>query len=521
MRTKSTVINSMFAITSYIILFFGPFFVIPLVKNYIGTDILGLEKTFIDMVYFARLGTIYGVYKLYKPISNNDINKITIFLSFYRKILTFAAILIIFVGLLFVPFIPNLIKTVDSSKLFLNPQIIYVLYLLDVSLTYLFGHKRAMIIADQKNYITTLCRTICRVLMFFCQALVIYFFRSFSIYVIIKLCSTFLESMLINFQYKKLYGHIPTKTLTKMSKSDKSDLLNTLKSVLCHKFSYEAFFSVSTIIVMTCINATATGVYYAYIQLTTGLLTITSHVFNSVTSSFGNYLAEKKPEDTYRIYRKIYFLNFYLFSFFSVLVICTASIFINIWVGEDVVLPLFTVALLTLYFYVLGMKQSINMAKFSAGIFKQDRYLAILEPILNLFLSYKFSAVWGLNGVILASIFTILLISFWTQPYLVYKNAFKRSCIFYYKKYIIYFGLTLFECTLSYILCRAFSDFNLYSRLFINLFICISIPNLINCLLFKNTEEFIYFKNLLKNMLRLEHFKVKFLKEERNILEEK
>ena len=78
MRTKNSIINVLFAVFSYIILFFGPFFVIPFIKNYIGTDFLGLEKTFIDVVYFVRLGTIYGDYKLYKPLANKDIPKITV-----------------------------------------------------------------------------------------------------------------------------------------------------------------------------------------------------------------------------------------------------------------------------------------------------------------------------------------------------------------------------------------------------------------------------------------------------------
>lgn len=519
MRTKNSIINILFAVFSYIILFFGPFFVIPFIKNYIGTDVLGLEKTFIDVVYFARLGTIYGVYKLYKPIANNDIPKITVFLSFYKKLLTFAAFFVISLGFIFIPFVPQIVRTVDSSKLLLNPQIIFLLYVLDVALTYLFGHKRAMIIADQKNYITVLCRVVCRVLMYSFQAFVVYFFRSFSLYVIIKVFSTFLESIFINLYYKKFYGHIPTKTDLKMLESDKLDLFRTLKAVLCHKYSYEAIFSGTVLIMTGFLSATVTGMYYPYAQIASGLITINAHVFNAVVSSFGNYLVEKKPSEAYQIYKKIYFFNFWIFSFFSTVIICVSSIFVSIWVGIDSLLPLKTIVLIAIYFYFLGMRQSIAMAKSSAGLFQPDKYFAILEPILNIFLAWLFVGELGINGILLANIATSFLIPFWTQPYLVYKNIFKKSCIFYYKKYIMYFLLMAFECTLSCFMCSFLVKCDIYLRLFFNMFICLILPNLINYFIFKNTDEFNYLKNLLLKIIKNKFF-IK-LKGEKNAFEKK
>lgn len=501
MRTKNSIINGLFAVFSYIILFFGPFFVIPLVKKHIGTDVLGLEKTFIDVVYFVRLGMIYGVYKLYKPISENNITAITIFLSFYRKLLKFAGLLIFFLGLIAVPFVPTLVKTVDTSKIFFDVRLIFMLYVLDVSLTYLFGHKRAMIIADQKNYITTISRTICRVAMFLLQAVAICFFKSFSLYVVIKVGSTLCESLLINFYYNKFYSHIPTKTNLKMSKSDTLDIFKTLKAVLCHKFSYEALFSVSTFVMTTQLTATVTGIYYPYAQIASGLITITAHAFNAVTSSFGNYLTEKSPDESYKIYQKIYFLNFLIFSVFSSTLVCISSTFVELWVGSDSILPLGTLVLVAIYFYCLGLRQSISMVKSSAGIFYPDRYLVILEPIVNFILAWNFAKVWGINGILIANILTMLILPFWTQPVLVYKNVFRKSAHLYYKKYALYFCLTALECTLSYALCSTVVYDNLL-KFPIYLLICLTVPTIINCIIFKRSDELWYLKNLLNRFFK-------------------
>lgn len=510
MRTRNSIVNSIFAVISYIILFFGPFIIIPLIKKHIGTDVLGLEKTFVDIVYFIRLGIIYGIYKLYKPIAEKNIKSITIFLSFYRKLLAFAGIFIFILGLICLPFVPKITESVDNSKLFFNVQTIFMLYVLDVSLTYLFGHKRALIIADQKNYVTTISRTICRVLMFFFQAISIIFFKSFSLYVIIKVCSTLGESILINIYYKKFYSHIPTKTDLKMAPSEKLDLFRTLKAVLCHKFSEEALFSVSTFVMTTRLTATVTGIYYPYAQIVSGLITITAHVFNAVVSSFGNYLAEKTSQEVYKIYQKIYFLNFLIFSFFSTAILCLSSTFVSIWVGADSILPLKTTILLTLYFYLLGMRQSINMVKSSAGIFRPDRFLVVLEPILNLGLAWFLSHNFGINGILIANILTILLIPFLVQPFLVYKNVFKMPHKLYYKKYFMYIFLTFLECSFSYFLCNYLLDFQY--KLLINLSVCLIIPNLLNYAIFKDAEELIYLKSLLNRIKNKFYIKIKKLK---------
>lgn len=523
MRTKNSIVNSLFAVFSYIILFFGPFFVIPFVKNYIGTDVLGLEKTFIDIVYFARLGTIYGVYRLYKPIAENDFEKITIFLDFYRKLLTTLSILVFVLGLCFLPLVPEIVKSVDLSKLDFSPKIIFMLYVLDVSLTYLYGHKRAIIIADQKNYITTMCRTICRLTMFLLQVLVICFLKSFAVYILVKVSTTFLESVLINLYYNKNYSHIPTKAITKMPLSEKLDFFKLLRDVMCHKFSYEALFSGSTFVMTTMLSATVTGIYYPYLQIATGLITIMAHIFNSINSSLGNYLSEKTANDVYKVYKKIYFFNFFIFSFFSVILTCLSTVFIELWVGVDSILPIETIVLIVFYFYLLGMRQSINMVKVTAGLFRPDRYLVILEPILNLFFAIYLASIFGINGILLANIITILSISFLTQPFLVYKNVFKKSRVLYYKDYLFYFTLTLLECALSYFLCKAFYGYGIIIRLFANLFICMLVPNLINCIIFRNSVEFIYFFNLLKKFYTKLILKINgkymFFKSERDAFE--
>ena len=88
MRTKNSVINSAVSLFSYALLFFGPFFVTPALAI-LGENIVGIQKTFSDIVSLlsvVELGISFGIiYKLYKPIADENFKKVAVLLNFYKK----------------------------------------------------------------------------------------------------------------------------------------------------------------------------------------------------------------------------------------------------------------------------------------------------------------------------------------------------------------------------------------------------------------------------------------------------
>ena len=163
MRTKNSIINSLVGLASYVILLIGPLALSPVVAS-LGSEILGIQKTFMDTVALlniVELGISFGViYKLYKPIAENDIEKIAILLNFYKNTFKIIALILTSLGLLTAVIMPQLVPEHDASKFSDNWLVwMFLLYLADTLATYLFGHKRAMLIADQRNYLVSICRT--------------------------------------------------------------------------------------------------------------------------------------------------------------------------------------------------------------------------------------------------------------------------------------------------------------------------------------------------------------------------
>ena len=507
MRSKAFFFNSVCALISYAVLFLGPLIVSPFLKFFLGSEILGIQKTFQDtvaLISIVELGISYGViYKLYKPIAEKDNNKIAVLLKFYRSAFKLVSLAIAFLGLITSFIMPKIITGKYHSKV-LNDSFlsfVFLIYVLDSLLTYLFGHKRIMLIADQKNYIATICRTVCQVIMFFMQIVVIFLFKSFLMYSLLRPVFTFLESLLINYEFRKKYKYINLKVKEKLGKDEKKDLVKTLSALFYHRVGAQSIISGSTLILVHKLGEKLTGIYYPYVLITNGVVSATNQVFNAILSSFGNYLAKHSREETYFLYKKVFFFNYLLFSFLSIAFFCVISPFMRIWMGNDSVFNTFTIFLITLNFYFSGIRHSIFMVKASVGLYRQDRFLALLEAFINLFFSYIFSSTFGINGILFASLISTILVPMWAHPYLVYKNVFRCPVKKYYEKFILYFLITLIVGTISFKICSYTSKLNNFLQIFLNLVICTIIAVIVNFMLFRNSDEMKYMFRISKSIL--------------------
>lgn len=505
MRIKNSIINSLVGIGSYVILLLGPLFLSPIVGS-LGSEVLGIQKTFMDTVALlniVELGISFGViYKLYKPIAENDTEKIAVLLVFYKNTFKIIASILFCLGIFTAIIIPQLMPNHDSSK-FSDAWFcaMFLLYLFDTLATYLFGHKRAMLIADQKNYMVNISRTAFQILMYILQLISIIYFRSFELYVVSKLICTLFDSFFINFIYKKNYKNIDLKIDKKLEKSEKKELFKNLGALFYHKIGYQSLASGSTLIITSNLGESITGIYYPYTLITNGLMSVTDQVFNAILTSFGNLLVEANKGEVHNIYKKILFLNYIIYSFFSVSLICLICPFIKLWMGNDFLFPMSTIILITINFYLFGMRKSITMVKNSAGLYRPDRYFAVVEAVLNIGFALLFVKRLGINGVIIANILSSLFIPFWTQPYVVYKNIFNRSVVSYYKKHIEYAVIALISCIITYFLCSLFKCSG-FLKLVINAFICLIVPNGVNIFIFYKTEEFQYLFGIFRNIFK-------------------
>ena len=151
-----------------------------------------------------------------------------------------------------------------------------------------------------------------------------------------------------------------------------------------------------------------------------------------------------------------------------------------------------------------------------AGIFADDKYVPLLESVINLGASLILAKYLGLSGIFLGTTISSIALPVWNQSRLVYKKLFKKPLLEYFKQYFLYAGITITLGVLVTITCNIFVEGYSFFSLVIRGCICVTIPNIILVLIFHKTEEFKYLWSIAKNILLLK-FINKTKKESMNV----
>ena len=124
-------------------------FIYTLGKAYLGIN--GLFSDILTMLSITELGFDTALnFKLYKPLAEKDYDRVRVLMKFYRQAYNMIGIVILSLGLCFIPLLPVLIRDYDTLEpLGINAALIFILYLLQSVSSYLFfAYKSAVVKAD-------------------------------------------------------------------------------------------------------------------------------------------------------------------------------------------------------------------------------------------------------------------------------------------------------------------------------------------------------------------------------------
>lgn len=153
-RTKNATRNIIFGLVQRIYITFVPFLMRTAMIYIMGVQYLGLSSLFtsiLQVLNLAELGVSHAmVYSMYKPIADDDGNKICALMRLYKIYYRIIGAVIGGIGFILTPFVPMLVKGDLPGGL--N---IYILYLLNLGATvlsyWLFAYKNSLLIAHQRG----------------------------------------------------------------------------------------------------------------------------------------------------------------------------------------------------------------------------------------------------------------------------------------------------------------------------------------------------------------------------------
>lgn len=496
-RTKNSVKNLLTAFVGqgigFIISFIARYFFIKtLGREYLGLN--GLFTNILTILSLAELGVGEAItFSLYKPLAEGDTKKCTMLMQVYKKVYNTIGLVILLVGISITPFLPLIIKQMPDVPYI---SLIYILFVVNTAVSYFFSYKRNLIIADQKRYIATFIRYLAHIVFTFLEIVYLILFKNFIGYLIIMILATLADNIMVSRKAAKMYPYLNSKEKIPLDEESKRGIIKNTKAMMMHKIGGVVVNSTDNVLLSSLVSLDAVGLYSNYYFITNALNSVSQHVFNSVVASVGNMFVKDNKEKQYSIFKDIFFLNFWMFCFISVCLLCLFNPFIELWIGKDYLFSFDVVCIIIINFYIYGMRKSVLTFREASGLFYKDRWKSVFEAIINLVSSIILAIFFGTFGVFLGTFISSVTVCVWVEPLVLYKYGFEMKLREYFKLYFKYLIITLFCCFVTYLLC-SYITFGRVISFIIKAFICLIIPNLVIIILFRTSREFKYLKIIL------------------------
>lgn len=519
-RTKNASRNIVFGIIQKIYTLAVPFLMRTLMIYFMGVQYLGLNSLFTSILQVLNL-TELGVgsamvYSMYKPIAEDDKEKICQLMRLYRTYYRIIGLVIAVIGCILIPFIPNLIAE-DSFATLPSEINVYVLYGLNLAATvltyWLFAYKNSLLNAHQRNDVASKISIITTTVQYGLQIAAICVFKDYYIYVIVMLATQALTNVVTAIVMTKMYPDY--KPIGKLPKADVKGINHRIRDLFTAKIGTVVVTSSDTIVISAFLGLTVLAIYQNYYYILSAVMGLVAIVLQACTAGIGNSIIVETKEKNFNDFKKFTFIILWLVGFCTCCMLCLYQPFMQIWVGEELMLGFLAVCFFCIEYFAREINSFLNLFKDAAGIWHEDRFRPLVTAIINLVLNLITVNFWGIYGVIGSTFVTIICINIPWQLHNLFSTVFEKEKL---KQYCInlvgYVLIAICVIVITYLICYFIPLENEWVVLAIRLVICIFVPNLIFFIIYHQKKEF---KQTLQLANRITRGKLKFLNRYENI----
>ena len=501
MRTENSIRNLIAAFAGQIFGMIISFISRMIFVKILGSEFLGIDGLFTNILTILSLAEL-GVgsamtFSLYKPIAENNIEKIKSLMHTYKITYRIIGCVVIILGICILPFYKNLIDKVPNID---NLNIIFLLFVLNTAISYFYSYKKSLIVCDQKKYITTIVKYTCYFILNIIQIIILLTTRNYVLFLICQIVFTFIENVINSVKANEIYPYLKDKDIKKLDPAEKSEIKKNVYAMVFHKVGTVIVNSTDNIIISKYIGLVQVGLYSNYYMVTNALILITNQFFDAIVASVGNLGTTKDVKKLKEIFNNTFLLNYWIFALLATTMAVVFNDFITIWVGNHYVFDIYVVYAIIVAFFLRGIRKSCITFRDALGIFWYDRYKPVFECIINLVVSIVLAQKIGALGVFIGTVVSTVTTSLWVEPFVLYKYGFKQNVFDYFKRMFIYFFTGIISFIIMNYICSFINDISIISLL-LKLIVCVGIFNIIFIICFFKTKEFKFYLDLIKKLI--------------------
>lgn len=431
-RTKNSIRNIIFSFGFQLITLLLSFvnrtiFIWILGVNYLG--ISGLFSDILSMLSLADLGfSVALTYSMYKPLANHDYKKLAGLINLYKKVYRIIAAAVTIIGLAIVPFLKYLVhldKPIPGLTLY------YLLFLANTVASYLVVYKTSILTADQKEYVLNKYRSIFSILQTIFMILFLWLTHNYTVYLCVQVFFTYAMNFYCSHVAEKEYPFIKEKI--ELPFKEVKSIFKNLYSVFIYKVSTVLLNATDNTLISVLVGTSMVGYYSNYSMIITSATNLINTLFYSLTASLGNLVVQESEERRYKVFQMMQSVSVIL----STICICGFTFliqdFIRLWLGSSFILDEKILFAIICNFYLGISLLPVWVYREATGLYNQTKYVMVITAIINLGLSIWWGNIFGVAGIIFASVIARLVTYVWYEPVLLFKEYFNESSWVYFK----------------------------------------------------------------------------------------
>ena len=440
----------------YFLSLFLAFFSRKIFLDCLGAEFIGLTGMLMNIMSYlsvAELGIGTSiVYFLYKPLQeeNHDkINEITSILAYlYRCI----GIIIGLGGLLISIFFPWWFGTLNSSLLLV--YFAFYSFLASSIAGYVFNYKQLLVGANQKQYVVNGYFQTISIIQSISQILIALFYPNLYLWIFIGFIFTIIGCIIFNYRIRQEYPWLVINL--KEGKNNLKiypEVLKKTRQIFAQKIKDIILYRSDELLVGIFVSVSQVAYYGNYMIIINKLNYLTNILSDGMNAGIGNLIAEGNTKNTMKVFWELTSIRFFITGIIVFGLILFLQPFIKCWFGTQYQLNNIIVYLLIFNVFIYLSRGVVEMFISAHGLFS-DVWTAWTELSLNIIITLCLAPFYGIIGILLGKIISVFFIAIFWKPYYLFNKGLKISVYSYWSGmmsyYIIFIIFTVISFSINY-----------------------------------------------------------------------
>ena len=461
MKTRQTLINSSVLLIQQILSMLLAFVNRRLFAQFLSMEYLGYTTLFSEvLVWVTFVDTGFSAimsYRVFQAVAQDDAKEIRHVLAIYQKIVNGLCLSIAGIGVGATLVLPTIIKDPPASWTLLYK--IYWVQLLGVVFSYMFSSRRILFLAKQREYYCASVDTAAKIMVQIFQLIILWRAHSLLGYLLVASFGNLLANLLIYIWAKLKYpSQIPQRPVRLQQLLSEKDLWFDIKNAVASNIANTIYFATDSLVISRFCGILDVARYGTYSVLLTQTMNLGfTKIVNGFRGSIGNLVYENITLDEQKkLFEQMELIGFFLISILTTGYVACCQTAVELWMGQESLLPVAFLVITVLVKYVAGVQQIVYLYRLAFGKYDEDRNAMLLSAVLNVVLSIAGAQMYGVTGVALGTLIANTSIAI-GRARIVVKDFLNIPTFAYVKKHATWFGIVLLQWGTAHWICKGIS----------------------------------------------------------------